>query len=206
MLVEMEPEADAVAAGDPEAFASLVERYRPRLIAYAECCIRQDLRHGDRVQREDAEDLVQGMLLVVWRTWKSSGYQKNRPVFVWLRSCLGYEWLRQRQAARALKRKPSNGPVASLDQLSEAAGIEAVDDRRPETGVIEDDTNRVIREAVAQLKLPHQATMKAWLSGLRPGEVAARRGISRQAVHDSLTKSVQRLAVRIIPSLGGRAA
>jgi len=200
-----EPEAEAFAARDETAIATLMERHRRALVGWAWRYLDRQMEYPKRARLEDAEDVVQATYLKVWRARKNRGFDHGRvPVFIWLRTCLRNHVTRWLEPQRTKKRTPPGGHVASLTYLREGKDFQTIDSTRPEDSVIQEDTRRAILDAIEKLKGPRKETMTLFMDGLRPFEIAKHRGVSRTTVGIAIKACMEPLAEHIVPALGGQ--
>jgi RNA polymerase sigma-70 factor (ECF subfamily) len=157
---------EAIKARDAEAFAALYDRHAPRLLGLLARWL------GDR---GEAEDALQDTFWQVWQ--RAAQYDAGQvPPVVWL-------MLIARSRALDRRRPPEGGPGAD-DRAATAED--------PAAGLLEDESARQIRDALA--KLPEEqrsAILLAFYGGMTHEQVAA-----RQAVPLGTAKTRIRLGMR----------
>lgn len=177
---------ERAAAGDPEAFAILVERHQERLLRLCERML------GDR---ESARDAVQEVYLKAYR--RAGSYRPRGAVFTWLyriavNHCLNR--LRRRKVVRFLRlegeRETGGEPAPALreswDPADPAPGPAAASAAR--------DDWRTVARAIAELPPGQRAVLVlARFEGLRYRQIAEHLGISEGAVESRLFRAVRRL-------------
>ena len=136
---------DAVLAGDPDAFRTLVEREGPSVVAG---CVRVLGDHGE------AEDVAQEAFVIAYRslaTWRAEG-------------TLG-AWVSRIAVRLALRRASRRRDVVALDTLAADADLPGRDRYRttgqheagdPEATVLRSERDADLRAAVASLDEPYR--------------------------------------------------
>ncbi len=181
-----DPDREALAraaAGDPEAFAVLVERHQVRLLRLCERML------GDP---EAARDAVQEVFLKAYR--RAGSYRPRGAVFTWLyriavNHCLNR--LRHRRLVRFLRLEgeretgdPTSGPA--FDPADPAPG--------PAAAAAARDDWRIVSRAIAGLPPGQRAVLVlARFEGLRYRQIAEHLGITEGAVESRLVRAVRRL-------------
>jgi RNA polymerase sigma-70 factor (ECF subfamily) len=184
-----DPDREALAragAGDPEAFAVLVERHQERLLRLCERML------GDR---EAARDAVQEVFLKAYR--RAGSYRPRGAVFTWLyriavNHCLNR--LRRRRVVRFLRLEgesepgddPGPAPAGRHDPADPAPG--------PAAAAAARDDWRTVSRAIAGLPPGQRAVLVlARFEGLRYRQIAEHLGITEGAVESRLFRAVRRL-------------
>jgi RNA polymerase sigma-70 factor (ECF subfamily) len=165
---------------DAEAWARLVRLYTPLLFHWA---LRQHL------QGADAEDLVQDVLLVLYRKLPGFRYDPARSFRGWLRTVLLNKW-RERQR-RAPEPHKAYAPLEDRAGPEESDGLEETEYRE-----------HVVGRALQLIKADFpEATWKAFwevtVAGRPAAEVAAELGITPNAVYVSKFRVLQRLRTEL---------
>ena len=119
--LKVEPEAEAFAAGCPEAFTAIYERYNKRLLGLARFYLWREANPGEEVDEHEAEEIVQATFTKIWeKRHEDSHYKPHKPVLVWLwcRVRITYLGRRNYRSARSGNvRRPR-----SLDEVKTKAG------------------------------------------------------------------------------------
>lgn len=173
------------AAGDPEAFAAIVERHQERLLRLCERML------GDR---EAARDAVQEVFLKAYR--RAGSYRPRGAVFTWLyriavNHCLNR--LRRRKVVRFLRLEgeraggdPGGSPDVRIDPADPGPGPVAAATAREDW--------RTVSRAIAELPPGQRAVLVlARFEGLRYRQIAEHLGITEGAVESRLFRAVRRL-------------
>ena len=147
----------AIARGDEQALAALYDRYRLILFGLV-----MRILHS----REEAEDVLQELLLQVWKRASDFDEARGRP----------FTWLVTLARSRAIDRLRSLG-------ARDRATTESVRDAGPEPwsdaadDAIRSEQSKIVRQALAELpEEQRQALLLAYFEGLTQTEIAARLG------------------------------
>lgn len=181
-----------VAAGDVEAFSSLVERHQDRLLAVCQRLL------GDR---EAARDAVQEVFLRAYR--KAGSFRPRAKVSTWLyriavNHCLNR--LRRRKLARFL---PLDDP-ADRDGEAAPAELPAAEGADPLAAL--EARRRWVRVLRAVDELPpgqRAVLVLARFEGLAYKEIAEVLGITLGAVESRLVRAMRRLDAALAEELAG---
>lgn len=144
-------------AGDRAAFEELARHYAPRLVAWL-------VHRGEA--GATAEDIVQEVLIAVWR--KASLFDPGKASFsAWLHRITRNRWIDHRRR---------HGHVLPTDpELMAVLADEEVDGA--EKAVVQAEAVVALREAMALLSPEHKQTLfLAFFEGLSHSEIAARTG------------------------------
>ena len=147
----------AIARGDEQALASLYDRYRLILFGLV-----MRILHS----REEAEDVLQELLLQVWKRASDFDEARGRP----------FTWLVTLARSRAIDRLRSLG-------ARDRAATESARDAGPEPwsdaahDAIRSEESEIVRQALAELpEEQRQALLLAYFEGLTQTEIATRLG------------------------------
>lgn len=167
----LRPLVEAARDGDVDAFRRLFEEFYPRLFRYAA------LRLGDRAS---AEDVVQGIFVVVWRRLVDFRYERDASFAAWLFA------IGRRVVADQLRR--GRGVVhVPLHEM----GAEADPGAGPEDTVV---AGSVVLERLSGLPdSQREVLVLRFLVGLTPHEVAASLGKSEARVRELQHRGLSRL-------------
>jgi RNA polymerase sigma-70 factor (ECF subfamily) len=141
------PEAERIrraADGDVNAFSSLVEEHRPRVLRTA---------YGIVGSTQEAEEIAQEVFIKVWRSLP--GYNRIGAFSSWLYRITvnaSIDRIRRRREETSLDDR-SEGTTPLVDRLSEKRS------EIPEEVVVRQDSNRIIREAIEELSPNARATL-----------------------------------------------
>lgn len=172
--------AKGVGAGDVSAFEMLVARYSDRLFRLAWAIL------GDRA---DAEDVVQDVLLTVWR--RGNEISDPAAVRTWMfqvarRHCLML--LRDR-------RKQCTDPVAKIPEHRSAVGAAMLAGRDPQRVAEVWEGVDALGQALTRLPVRQRDVwLLAEVDGLSYLEIARRVGAGEQAVRGRLSRARATLA------------
>jgi RNA polymerase sigma factor CnrH len=164
-------------AGDAQAFASIVARYKSPLYRF----VRRYVHDAD-----EAYDLLQQAYVAAWLSL--SRYDTRRSMRTWLQTIALNKC---RDHARKLKVRRLFVAIGLTDQLANVA------DRRPsvEDALLADEEQRALATAIAdlprQLKEPLLLTV---FGGCSQSEVGYQLGISVKAVETRVARARRRLA------------
>lgn len=184
-----ESDRDALAraaAGDPEAFAVLVERHQVRLLRLCERML------GDR---EAARDAVQEVFLKAYR--RAGSYRPRGAVFTWLYRIAVNHCLNRLRRGRVVRFLRLERERESGEGLGPAPG-ERHDPADPAPGpaaaAAARDDWRTVSRAIAGLPPGQRAVLVlARFEGLRYRQIAEHLGITEGAVESRLVRAVRRL-------------
>jgi RNA polymerase sigma-70 factor, ECF subfamily len=144
----------AIALRDEQALASLYDRYRVILFGLTVRILNS---------REEAEDVLQEVLLQVWRQAADFDEQRGRP-FTWLVTLArsrAIDRLRQLAARQRLA-------TASVQEASEEVSDAALD-------AVKSEQSAIVRSALAELPEEQRRTLLlAYFEGLTQSEIAER--------------------------------
>ena len=183
-----------VAAGDVEAFSTIVERHRDRLLSVCQRLL------GDR---EAARDAVQEVFLKAYR--KAGSFRPRGKVSTWLyriavNHCLNR--LRRRRLARFL---PFEGPAGAGGE-SAPAELLAAEGADPLATLEARRRWGRVRRAVEALPPGQRAVLVlARFEGLAYKEIAEVLGITVGAVESRLVRAMRRLDAALAEELAGTA-
>ena len=168
-----------VAAGDAEAFASLVESHQERLLRLCQRLL------GDA---EEARDAAQDVFLKAWR--KAGEVRPRGQVYTWLyriavNHCLNK--LRRRKIARFLRwTEPEEGDAPAFNPPDGAAGPAAALEARRRW--------QATRRAIGTLPENQRVVLVlARFEGLPYKEIAEILGVTEGAVESRLVRAMRRL-------------
>jgi RNA polymerase sigma-70 factor (ECF subfamily) len=166
--------------GAEQAWARFTDLYAPLLYDWAR-------RWG--LQSDDAADLVQDVFVILVRKLPEFVYEPGKSFRGWL-------WTVVRNAWRARRRKAAPMPAGSadLEQVAAADGIADLDEAEYRRGLIE----RALRVVRADFQ---PATWEAFqehvIQGHPAAEVAARLGLSINAVHLARSRVLRRIRAEL---------
>jgi RNA polymerase sigma factor (sigma-70 family) len=133
---------------------------------YAPLCHRLAASHEAHPER--ARDLVQDILVAVWRAWPAFRGQCSERTYV--------ARIAQYRIATHVDRAVREPPLAPLSEELVAA------ERTPEDQVIQHDERARLTSLVRQLPLSLREVAVLLLEGFTPGEIADTLGITQNAV------------------------
>ncbi len=147
----------AIARGDEQALASLYDRYRLILFGLV-----LRILHS----REEAEDVLQELLLQVWKRASDFDEARGRP----------FTWLVTLARSRAIDRLRSLGARdRATTESARDAGPEPWSDAADDA--IRSEQSEIVRQALAELpEEQRQALLLAYFEGLTQTEIATRLG------------------------------
>lgn len=147
----------AIARGDEQALASLYDRYRLILFGLV-----MRILHS----REEAEDVLQELLLQVWKRASDFDEARGRP----------FTWLVTLARSRAIDRLRSLGARGrAATESARDAGPEPWSDAADDA--IRSEQSETVRRALAELpEEQRQALLLAYFEGLTQTEIATRLG------------------------------
>jgi RNA polymerase sigma-70 factor (ECF subfamily) len=144
----------AIARGDEQALASLYDRYR--LILFG---LIMRILHD----RSEAEDVLQEVLLQVWRQASNFDAERGRP----------FTWLVTVARSRAIDRLRSLNSRERIANESSREEIEPLPDASD--NALKSEQGKIVRHALAELPEEQQRTLfLAYFEGLTQSEIAAR--------------------------------
>jgi RNA polymerase sigma-70 factor, ECF subfamily len=147
----------AIARRDEQALASLYDRYRLILFGLTMRILNS---------REEAEDVLQEVLLQVWRRASDFDEQRGRP-FTWLVTLARSRAIDRLRLLAARQRLATSAAREASEEVSDAA-LDAVKSEQRE----------VVRRALAELPEEQKRTlMLAYFEGLTQSEIAAKLNI-----------------------------
>lgn len=174
-----------VAAGDESALEGMYARHGPALLAYAE---------GLLADRHRAEEVVQDVLLAVWRG--ASSFEGRSTVQTWLFGIC------RRQALRRLVRRDTRAQVP-IDAAVELAAA----DPGPEAVTLARADARTVAAAIATLTPAHREVLDlAFGAGLTREEIAAVLDVPVGTVKSRLFHARAVLARAVAGALGDEPA
>lgn len=167
---------------DDRSWSEFVEIYAPMLFSY---CLKRGIR------REDAADLVQEVMQTVAKEMETFRYDRSRGTFrAWIHTLL-------RHALHRFLAKQERAPVTAA-RTAFLRQLEATPDPRENLDWERDYERELLAWAVGKAK-PH-FSVRIWelfeataLQGRAPAEVAAERGISKNAVSLAKFRVVEKL-------------
>lgn len=163
-----------VHGGDHAAFAALVERHLPRVVALAKRMLRDEA---------EAEDVAQETLLRLWRSGESIdlGPAGLRP------------WLRKVASNLCIDRARTSGRVVVTDEVPDAGK-----DADQLTGIVSKELSGRVGDALKALPdRQRQALTLFHYEGLSQIEIASLMGISDEAVESLLARARRALKVAL---------
>jgi RNA polymerase sigma-70 factor (ECF subfamily) len=164
------PDAELVARarGDPQAFATLYDRYQGPIYRY---CLRQ---LPDREAAEDATSAVFVKALAGLASYRDDSFRG------WLFTIAFHEVADRWRAGR-----PDSGLPAAMELADPAA--------TPEELTLAAESARSVRTLVAQLPATERRVVNLRLAGLTDGEIAAALGLSHGNVRVIQHRAIRRL-------------
>lgn len=169
-------------SGSTQAFDQLVVRYQDRLV--------HSLEHSFG-SRDDALEVAQQAFVLAWQ--RLSTFRGEAGFYSWL-----YRIARNAAATRARRRRHS---TRSLNQLSESAGYEPVDERSsasPDHETDRSETVAAVRDALQQLAEEFRTPLVLKeIDGFSYEEIAAILDIPMGTVRSRLFRARQELAERL---------
>ncbi len=197
-LREMEPEAEAFAAGDPEAIAVLFERHRDGLFRMACRFLADGSELGFHFDMNEAEDMVQDLMVNTWKRRHLKGhYRPEIPVFAWLVACMRrvhlqrIRWRKQRKRGGG-EMTLSLATLRSVDHHSfshfdrQLAEIENAESR--------EKLQYRLSDAIERLPVQHRHVVNCRLSGMSFVEVGAEIGRSGVRAGQLAKESIRALS------------
>lgn len=156
----------AIAAGDRDAFAGLIDRESPKLLRLAT---------GMLGSLEEAEDVVQEAMISLWE--HAARWTPEARVGTWLHTvCLN------RSIDRLRRRRPS-AEASALAELPDAAAL-------PDAALVQTETVRTVREAIDQLpERQRSAVLLFHIQDLPQSEAARVMGVSESAFESLLARA-----------------
>jgi RNA polymerase sigma factor (sigma-70 family) len=167
---------------DPSAFAELVRRHGPMVIATA----RRTLNN-----REDVDDAFQATMLALAKA--AGTLHKGAAVAGWLHKTAHTCAVTIQRANYRWERK--------ADRLRSAWGEpdDVVDEEDPLKRVTHDEIERILDEEIGRLSVSlREVIVRCELEGTSQKDVATQLGISASAVHDRITKGRKLLRDRLV--------
>jgi RNA polymerase sigma-70 factor (ECF subfamily) len=181
--------AEAVAAGDHDAFRTLMQRHNRLLYRTARSIVKDD---------SDAEDAVQNAYLLAYR--KIGKFRGEAKLSTWLVRIVVNE------ALACLRKRSRSAHVVSLDGAELDDAIELAADpvksklERPEETLIRADMRRLIESKIDELPLAYRAVfMLRALEELSVPEAAAALGIPEATVRTRFFRARARLRESLAP-------
>lgn len=173
--------AAAAAAGDHEAFASLVTRHQAGVYRLARLLVHQ---------QADAEDILQQTFLSAWRGLGS--YRGEASVRTWLLTITRHAAYARR--TRAARLPMDDTRVEDIEDLGVAAGW----GRDPEQLAVRAEQQALLRAAFAKLSAEEREIMTLRdLEGLSGDDTAQLLGLSRAAMKSRLHRARMTLAAEV---------
>lgn len=163
-------EIRAIAAGDQAAFVRLIDRESPRLLRFSQAIL------GDL---GEAEDVVQDTLLTFWKN--AGRWKPEARIGTWLYT-VSYN-----RAIDRLRRRRNFVDESALDDIADDGDL-------PETQLVQVETDRSVRTAVA--RLPHRqrsAVLLFHFQDLPQREAARVMGVSESAFESLLARARRRM-------------
>lgn len=163
---------------DRSAFSELAEHYAPRLVAWL-------INRGE--SRPTAEDIVQDVLVAVWR--KASLFDENKASFsAWVFRATRNKWIdHQRRHGRVLPVEPDlMNALADAPQDSAEKGVEraqAIDALRQELALLPPEQKQML--------------FLAFFEGLSHSQIAARTGVALGTVKSRIRAPLMNLRVKL---------
>lgn len=159
-------EIRAIAAGDQAAFVRLIDRESPRLLRFSQ---------GILGNLEEAEDVVQDTLITLWKN--AARWTPEARIGTWLHT-VSYN-----RAVDRLRRRRNFVDESALDDVADYGEL-------PEARLVQDETQRSVRAAVA--RLPHRqrsAVLLFHFQDLPQREAARVMDISESAFESLLARA-----------------
>jgi RNA polymerase sigma-70 factor (ECF subfamily) len=187
------------AAGDPAAWAELLQGHRPRLRRMV--ALRLDHRLAGRL---DPSDVLQEVSIQAARALPTYLERPELPFFLWLRWLTGrvLQGLHRRHLgvrARAAGREVRLGGGAAPEASSEALAARLLGhDTRPSTAAARDERRQRVREALDALDpVDREVLVLRHFEELTAAESARVLGIDRSAASKRYVRALRRLKERI---------
>lgn len=173
--------AAAAAAGDPDAFAALVDRHQASVYRLARLLVHS---------QADAEDLLQQTFLSAWRSLAS--YRGEASVRTWLLTITRHAAFARR--AREARLPIDETRVEDIEDLGVAAGW----GRDPEQLALRAEQHEVLRAAFGRLSPEEREVLTLRdLEGLSGDDTAALLGVTRAAMKSRLHRARMALAAEV---------
>jgi RNA polymerase sigma-70 factor (ECF subfamily) len=181
------------ARGDASAFATLLEKFKPQIVEFAEHIVRD---------RGTAEDVAQETFLRVFR--KKEAYRPTARFSTWLYTIvtnLCYDELRKHR--RQVSLESMLGPVANVeDRLQGAARSRPHPFPRPDVEAEQRELTGLVEELVESLTEEHRTAIRLRIhKGLGYAEIARRLGCSIGTAKSRTHYAMKRLGEKLMRRL-----
>ena len=194
---------EAALLGDLDAFAWLLQRYRPRLKAYLDAFICDALR-----VREGSSDILQEVALQGVRTEASANYLRLLGPYGCLRKLASNQLVeRYRHHFQAQMRSP-NREQHEQDEGSQMFRLaeQLADSTLSPSQALQNSEEQIIMLKALEMSEPddRQVLIWAFVEGLSRAVIGERLGISEDAARQRCSRAVKRLA-DLVKRLNGEA-
>jgi RNA polymerase sigma factor (sigma-70 family) len=166
-------------------------------------------RGRDLIDREDLEDLVQGVVVAALRSAPGFRYHGPAQLVAWLHTIAG-RYLRERRRFWAARRRKGMRPlrITSSDSSTVASRARVNPPAKgpgPSTVAGQREEIDSVLEAIAALSPRDQEILRLWREGLDTSEISRRLEISRDAAERARSRALERLrqALGRSPGEGG---
>jgi RNA polymerase sigma-70 factor, ECF subfamily len=180
--------AERVARGDVAAFATLYDRYAPRVYAWA----------AHLVGTADAEDVVQEVFARLWG--KAAQFDAQRGRFAWWFIAVTRHHLLSQLRRRTLQQR-----ITAAHEIDRVLADVADRSTGPEELAWSHEETNVIRDALATLpEEQRRVLVLAYFAGLSQSQIAAHSGIPLGTVKKRTRLALQKLRERLGGERGSR--